>query len=334
MSTPLISVVIPVHNGADTLIETLGSLESQTWKDFEVLLVFNGCTDQSLELANRYQIGSNLNIHSIELEESGIVGALNAGLKYAKGNFIARLDADDLCFPNRLETQLELLNRVSNIAVCGSRVEFFGDSKSKNNTENLMNIPISNGEIHCELLFSNPLPHPSVMINRSIIDGGLLKYDMGYFLAEDYALWVKLAKKGYQFRNIEDPLIRYRLHENQTTKSYRDLRIESCSKIQSEIFKHYCGDLEVSEINLYQNWAKQEPFPCVQDLYRLFGLVKKLSEVARGVSFLNKEEWVRQLYRQWQRLLYTHQYMGIRVKILSAFSNLYFKAFCSKVSFQ
>ncbi|MDX2470602.1 MAG: glycosyltransferase family 2 protein, partial [SAR324 cluster bacterium] len=190
MSTPLISVVMPVYNAAPFLQESISSVLNQTFTDFEFIIIDDGSTDNTEEVI----LGFDDKRIRFEKNESNlkIVKTLNKGIQLARGKYIARMDADDFCFPERFANQVGFLEENPNIDLCGTWVQTFGELNS------LWKYPVENDAIQAYMLFNSAVAHPSVMIRASFFDD--LKYEEIPF-GEDYLLWIK-ALPNKQFANF------------------------------------------------------------------------------------------------------------------------------------
>ena len=218
---PLISVVIPAKNAEITLAESLESLANQTFRDFEVVLIDDGSSDSTFEIATSFN--KRINIRILRHEESkGVAQSINAGICATDSEFIARLDADDLAQPLRLEKQLQLLQALPHIGVCGSHMIVFTADEHE---RYVLAHPTANNAIRTALLQRCAISHPSVMIRRTVFDLiGL--YDVRFDFAEDYELWCRASLLGIQFANLAEPLTCYRKHQGQVSRQKSQLQFE------------------------------------------------------------------------------------------------------------
>lgn len=204
-----VTIVLPVFNGEEYLAETIGSILGQTYKDFEFLIIDDGSTDHSLEIIKSYR-DPRIRV-LINPERLKLSGALNRGLDEAQGVYIARMDADDIALPNRLQKQVEFLDKHPEVGVCGTSIEVFGKTKKRNDI-----YPKTTEDIRSYALFDCPFCHPTVMIRRELLDAHQLRYDGSYYPTEDYELWSR-AIELFPSVNLEDILLRYRIHEKSMT---------------------------------------------------------------------------------------------------------------------
>ncbi len=207
---PKISVIIPVFNAEKYIKEAIESVLNQTEKDFEVIIVNDGSTDNSLNILNELSNKDN-RIRIISRENRGVIESLNEAIRNSKGEYITRMDADDICFKDRLEKQMKYLEE-NNLDLCGSNAVIIN---SKGEETGKIIRPEKSSDIKKFTVLHNPFVHPSVMFKRSIIDEVGLYKDFKH--AEDYELWTRIVFK-YKTGNIQEPLLYYRIHENQITK--------------------------------------------------------------------------------------------------------------------
>jgi glycosyltransferase involved in cell wall biosynthesis len=192
---------MPVYNGEKYLRDALESILRQTYPYFELIIIDDGSTDHSADIIKSYQ--DERIVYLKNESNCGIAESLNRGILKAKGEYIARMDCDDIAHPKRLEVQLRIMKRNPEIGVCGSWVRFFGE------TRGLMTYPIKSSHIKAFLIFRNAFAHPSVMMRKSVLMNNQLAYDRRSIL-EDYDLWIKLSKKT-DFYNTPRVLTYYRV---------------------------------------------------------------------------------------------------------------------------
>ncbi|GHU87769.1 hypothetical protein FACS1894155_01340 [Bacteroidia bacterium] len=223
---PALSIVIPVYNvPTGYLQEAMDSILDQTFVDFELIIVDDGSTDDSISIIKSY------NDNRIRLIQNNhdFIGSLNIGMTAARGKYIVRMDADDIMLPHRLQVQYEFMEKHPKIAVCGSWIEKFG------NDERIVQLPGEHEQIVTSMLSSNPMAHPSVMIRKNVFEQlGMELYKREYPCAEDYKLWTDLALKGCHFANIPEVLLKYRCSEHQVTHTKWNTMLQSTQKIQAE----------------------------------------------------------------------------------------------------
>lgn len=208
IATPLISVLMSVYNGEDYLRESIDSILGQTLTDFEFIIVDDGSVDGTSKVLNSVSDPRVVRINN--QKNFGLSASLNKGISIARGRYIARMDADDISLPCRLEKQMVFMEEHLDIAVCGTWVELIGDVQAT-----VWKHPLEYSGIYSRLLFSNPLVHSSVMIRASAFHANRLLYDDTVRFAQDYDLWSRSIEK-FRFANIGQVLLYYRIHNTQT----------------------------------------------------------------------------------------------------------------------
>lgn len=203
---------MPVWNGAKYLGAAIDSILNQTFQDFEFIIINDGSTDDSKKIIESYQ---DARIVLINQENQGVTKSLNNGLQIAKGELIARMDADDLAMPDRLAKQLEFLNAHPEVALCGTRAVAI--DKDEKIIRNFDYPPLSHQEIKKYFIFHNPFIHSSVMLRKSVL-ATVGSYDETVPRAQDYELWSRVITK-FQTANLPNHLLRYRILDEGVTKS-------------------------------------------------------------------------------------------------------------------
>lgn len=235
----LISVVMPVYNAEKYLDEAIQSILTQTYNNFEFIIINDGSTDKSLEIIEKYK-NQDKRIILISRENRGLIYSLNEGIEKANGTYIARMDGDDISLPKRFEEQIIFMEENSEIGVCGSWIEVFG--KEINST--IWKIPTNNDELRVRLLFSVAFGHPTVMMRKEIIDNYKLRYNELYKDAEDYKFWIDFSKYT-KFGNIPKILLRYRYVETSVSRVAENNKSNTRYKIISSIFREVLAELNV-----------------------------------------------------------------------------------------
>lgn len=236
MNRPLISVVVPIHNGAQWLGQTLDSLFAQTYPYFEIILVDDASTDNLREVLNTFH---DDRLHVVHLNKNGGVSAArNQAIELARGDFIAFCDADDLCQSQRFEQQLAFLGQHPEIGVCGSAFTCF-DTQDR---ETIIN-PASDDEIRIALMLGNCFGLSTIMARAKTLKS--TQFDIKLTVAEDYDLWTRLAASGVRFANLPDALIRYRWHSQQASRHKSERLDQVARKIRSVYCAAVLGDQQL-----------------------------------------------------------------------------------------
>ena len=211
---PLVSVLLAVRNDARYLPEALDSVLQQTVDDLELIVVDDASTDETPRILSATDDRRTVVLRNEE--QLGLAASLNRGLDAAQGRYVARLDADDVTLPNRLERQLA---GIGNAAVLGSAIR---DLDEQGREGRLHRMPLGARAVRWHALFSSPFFHPTVLVDREALRD--LRYDTSYLESEDYDLWTRLLATGVEGANLEDALVLKRVHAGQASLRRRDLQ--------------------------------------------------------------------------------------------------------------
>jgi glycosyltransferase involved in cell wall biosynthesis len=216
---PKVSIIMPVYNAEKYLKYSIESILAQTLSDFEFIIINDGSKDNSLEIIKEYA-EKDKRIKIIDQEITGVVRALNNALKICKGEYIARMDADDISLPNRLEKQINFMEK-EKLNICGTWAKVI-DENGKDTNKEFHYPPKTWQKTKLYLLRGNPFIHPSVILKKDIYEKEKDKNEDFYHKykhIEDYELWTRLVPK-YKSGNLEEYLLEYRIHSDQITKKF------------------------------------------------------------------------------------------------------------------
>ena len=225
---PKISVIMSVYKEpVEWMIQAIDSILEQTFKDFEFIIVNdNPSREENSQILNKYALKDDRIKLIINDTNIGLTKSLNKAIVEAKGDYIARMDADDISINNRFNVQSKFLDANPDIVVCGSNAVTMDDyGKIGGKIITCQN----DEEIKAMMLFQSPIIHPASMFRR-IISGKTIMYDEHYTCAQDYALWASLL--SFKMANIPKVLIRYRLSNNNITTLKRDAQLRYSKEIQ------------------------------------------------------------------------------------------------------
>jgi glycosyltransferase involved in cell wall biosynthesis len=234
---PSVSVLLPVYNAAPYLREAIDSILNQTYKDFELLAINDGSTDGSREILDEYTDPRIIIIDNPQ--NMGLIKTLNTGIRHARGEFLARMDADDLSKPDRFEQQINLLKKKPEIGVVGCWVQRFGVDNE------VVNYPEHDDEIKASLPFFNSMVHAGAMMRKDLFERNNIEYDINYKDAEDYRLWFQFLPLT-KFYSIQEILYFWRIHESQAGFTAPETSIATTKRIKKEV------------LNLFENNFSEE----------------------------------------------------------------------------
>jgi glycosyltransferase involved in cell wall biosynthesis len=215
---PLVSIILPVYNGATYLQQTLDSIKAQTLTNWELIAIDDGSKDDSGKILRDFA-ASEPRTRIISRENRGLIATLNEGVQAARGTWIARIDADDICLPERLEKQIAWAEK-QQADLCGGIIERIGIDAGHSWV-----FPASTQGTYAWLLFRSAFAHPTIIIKRELA----LKfpYSADFLHAEDYELWTRLALAGVPMTNIPERVLRYRVHEEQVSTAKKDAQTDT-----------------------------------------------------------------------------------------------------------
>jgi glycosyltransferase involved in cell wall biosynthesis len=214
ITKPKISVVMPVYNGEKYLSTAIDSILNQTFPDFEFIIINDASTDTTSDIIRKYQ-KKDKRIISINNEKNlGIGGTLNKGFTYAKTQYVARMDADDISEPERLEKQYKLISSNKKLGVVGGYILIINE---QNDPLLLRKYLANSNDLKNHIFRYSPFAHPATMIRLSVFNefGG---YDPSKSPSEDLDLWIKIGTK-YEFGNVPRVILNYRIYEASASNS-------------------------------------------------------------------------------------------------------------------
>lgn len=233
---PLVSVIMPVYNAGDFLVDSIQSILNQTYQNIELIIINDASTDDSLKIINKFQNKHPQIIRLINLKKTlnrGGDASANIGLQKAKGKYIARMDADDIAGPQRLEKQVEFLEDNPLIFLVGSNADVI-NKKGKVIGEKI--VPETSEEIRNNYFTFHPIIHPTVLFRKNL-KGKKFSYQIKYSANNDYLTFFRIVCQGVRFANLPEKLIQYRIHGKNDTFSNIKEKYFNTLKIRFEMVK-------------------------------------------------------------------------------------------------
>lgn len=210
---PLVSILLPVYNESVFLQKAIGSIINQSYPNIEIIIVNDGSTNPEVEEICLKYIGK---IVYLRKDNGGVASALNYAINVAKGEYIARMDGDDISYSDRIYKQVEFLENNRDIDICGTNYEYIDENDA---VIYYCNLPLNDSEIKVQNIFCCSLCHPSIMFRRKVFDNGLRYNESAK--AEDYELWLRLERE-VKFANLKEYLIGHRHNLSSVTKIYAE----------------------------------------------------------------------------------------------------------------
>lgn len=326
MSKPLVSVLIPCYNVEDYVVESVNSIINQTYSNLEIVVI-NDCSSDgtAAKLSELSLKDGRIKIYDNEVNLK-LVKTLNKGIQLCNGKYIARMDADDISLPTRIEKQVEFLERNEDYHVVSTMFYTF---KTGNTKRNLYTNPITNEELQAYLLFRSGICHPAVMIRKTLFSELNLRFEEKYLHVEDYALWSK-AIYCTKLANINEPLLYYRVHEHQVSTLNEKRQIDN----KKDVFRIHCEKLGLSsteeDLDIYASVAECVPlYSSIEYINACELFMKSLLDKNATSQFCSVEYLNRILSLHWIRLC-ANSRLGIRVLNKCFASPLYNKKYYQK----
>lgn len=217
-----VSIIMSTYNTKqDFLFESIDSILAQTYNHFELIIICDG-SNEEYDLLNKKYKDKRIKLY-LNKKNKGLPYSLNKAIELSTGDYIARMDSDDICYKDRIEKQVEFLNKNDDIFICGTNARLFGDGKG------IKSIIFNDcDEIKCQLLFKATLIHPTVMIRKEVFDE--FKYDEDFVYSQDFELWSRIATK-YKIKILPFVGIKYRIHNHQISYEKKNIQMKLCKNI-------------------------------------------------------------------------------------------------------
>lgn len=268
---PLVSILLPAYNCEKYIRKTIDSLLNQTYTNFELLLINDGSTDGTSAIIDGYTDIRIQHIHNNG--NKGLIYTLNRGLELAKGKYIARIDADDVCLPTRLEKQVDWLEKNSTTAIVATQIIFINELDEPTGNWPLDMQCITATKIKKAMLWQSCIAHPSVLMRSEIIKQ--YHYSTKQKHSEDYDLWLQVLSDGNVIEKVPEQLLKYRVHTASVTGSIH--------RKKNPFFTNYHTKRKFLLSRLVKlKWGWFETKICLTQAYDLFmGIGKEIKQLLK-----------------------------------------------------
>ena len=248
MATPHVAVIMAVYNAEKYLEECIKSVLCQTFREFEFVIVDDASTDETLNIIKKYAQQDNRIIYAVNEVNSERSFSRNRAIELSNSELIAVMDADDVAIPDRLEKQVAVMRTHQDVAVVGGAMVGYEDQRP---------FVAPTTRLPAKLLFNSVIYHPTCMFRNEAFQriGG---YDESQPLAEDYSLWVNFVRSGYSLANIQDVLIRYRVHPDKPRVSYREALRQSVNTVWLRQLSYLGVEADTLELDIHGSCASLE----------------------------------------------------------------------------
>ncbi|HHD0685802.1 TPA: glycosyltransferase family 2 protein [Citrobacter freundii] len=216
--SPIVSVLLPVYNCELYIGEAIESILKQTFEDFELIIINDASNDNTDTIIKNFLSDPRVRYYKNE-ENLQLIRTLNKGLNYCNGKYIARMDADDIALPSRLQEQVSFLDNETDYVLVGCEYKTFGQKLR------VIRLPHSDFDCRSALLTCSPFCHPGVMFRRTTIEENKIRYNDSYQHVEDYKFFFDLSRFG-KVANLNSILLYYRIHSNQITMNFSNEQMQ------------------------------------------------------------------------------------------------------------
>jgi glycosyltransferase involved in cell wall biosynthesis len=286
------------YNGAGFLPAAIDSILNQTYGDFEFIIIDDGSSDATPEVIRGYTDPRIRPVHNPQ--NLGLIGSLNRGLDLARGEFVARMDADDEALPRRFEEQVRFFDAHPEIGLCGTAIETFGARTER------WALECEPARVRCQMLFDSGLSHPTAMFRRSILEANNLRYDPAYLHAEDYALWVRLAETT-EVANLPLVLLKYRLHPGSVSHTSRAVQQDTADRIRREQLHRLGVDPSAGQMVIHTTLMRGAPHTLKIGVDEAEAWLAALLEANRRSGYCDQAALGSMLYDMWFKLCRSHR---------------------------
>ncbi|MDH5190211.1 MAG: glycosyltransferase [Gammaproteobacteria bacterium] len=280
-NSPLVSVIMPVYNGEKYLKEAIESILGQTYKNIEFIIINDGSKDRSIHIINEY-IKRDERVTVIDRGNKGLLKSLDEGILRSKGEYIARMDADDVSYATRIEEQCSILYKNRDIDIVGCHFEKIDANGNKIGIEIS---PVEKDDILFKLTYSVPFAHASVMIRRSVFDKYLYSTVGEWCAAEDYALWVA-AYIPHNYFNIDKVLFKYRCHASSFSYSKQIKLFSDANQLSNNFYNRFKREY----FNIIDDGLKRNSPYAIKSLSQIF--IMRHGDRMKAISLLAKNPFV------------------------------------------
>ena len=301
MNNKLVSVIIPVYNAEFYIQLALESVSKQTYQELEVIVIDDGSTDGTLRILETF---CDPRIKVISRGNRGLISTLNECIELSSGEYIARMDADDICYPTRIEEQIKYLSKNKEIGVLFTGLEYIdaqGKVFKQNASDNYREV------LPAELLFGCPVCHPTAIFNMNVLTKTDILYNNDFKNTEDFELWTRLISK-VRIGILGGILFQYRVHERSITSSNNLLQREMAVSALSKNLINTVSEGIIKKVSIIYN-NHQGSYSNFQTLSALFFIFLNLKKMNVGFSY---NAYVIKSYRLMRKIIFSPARKSLR----------------------
>ncbi len=293
----LVSVILPAYNAGPYIAEAIGSILSQTYTQFELIIINDCSTDNTEEVILSFT--DNRIIYNKNSINSGLIHNLNLGFSLAKGKYIVRMDADDISLPTRIAEQVAFMEVNPKVGVCGTWFESFGTQNT------IARYETENDAIKLRMLYQCHFCHPTVILRKNYIDEHGWKYAPAFIHAEDYQLWAAMSFST-QFANIPEVLLKYRVHDSNVSQKYNSIQVENSRIVIVNIFKKFNIDVSAEVVDIWERACYADFSLTANEIRTLENLMDFLVQENKRVKYVSQPVLEDFISQKWYNLCYNN----------------------------
>ncbi len=299
INAPLVSVLMPAYNSGKYIAESIESILNQTFTDFELIIVNDGSTDNTVGIITQYLHDKRVKLFHNE-KNKGLAYTRNKCLELAHGTFLANLDSDDIALPDRLVKQIEVMQKYPNVGVCCSWFEYFGGEE---NSHFICETQKEQALIKIELLFGCIIGNSTVMLRADVLKQNKLNYHADYPPCEDYHVWSQLITHT-AFYTIPEILVKYRTHPENTSSLNLTKSIVNRENIIFSQFKKLNIIVNSAEIKIIDKiMNKYNMKNSAFDIIYIHNLFIQIIDNNKQKNIYNQKYLYDFLYAHWKRII-------------------------------
>ncbi len=285
--TPLVSVLMPAYNAENYIGEAIDSIIAQTYSNWELVIVNDASQDGTVDIVKKYQkLYPDREIKLYHNEENlGLASTLNKAKPFIQGEYVVRMDADDISRPERLEWSLEFLEQNPDIVMVGGSLERWGaDWKDFIDT---ITYPLDVDGIRLLVFYGSPFSQPCLMIRNSFFQQDVFHYNSKFSVSEDYELWSRICFE-VKTANLDRVLLDYRWHPASSSNAFHEIQQQQTNVIRANVARRFCPDWSDEKVSDYLKvmMGEQERFTR-EELERSLEAVEELAQAVKTEGSVN-----------------------------------------------
>lgn len=240
MNEPLVTVIVRTYNQSKQILDCcLGSILTQTYNNWEFLISDDSTSSESIQIIDEYS-AKDKRVKAVRRPtRMGLVGSLNVAVKESKGKYVAVLDADDIAEPERLELQVKYFEEHEECDVLGGAMNIINENSEKTS---IRHYPSGGLKLLLWMMLRDPVGHPTVMFRKKVFEDGFYYDEEMNKGCEDTEFWLRLRNHGYVIRNLQTPLVNYRIAEDMAIKRKADNKVNFLARKKNFSYKYFLLD--------------------------------------------------------------------------------------------